>query len=183
MVFVYFKYFKFWKDSCSVRILFGVFMLILIWVVVVVFCISLYDVDLFYGVLFIFYVLGIVWVVDIGVFFVGVKFGCYKLCFNVLLGKSLEGLLGGIVVLFVIIVFVVFYYQVEFLCIWFYFVIGGIMVVVFVFGDLNESMFKCCVGIKDSGKIFFGYGGVFDRIDSLIVVFFVFVFCYVIWMV
>lgn len=89
-------------------------MFILIWVVVVLLCVSLYDVDVFYGVLLIFYVLGIVWVVDIGVFFVGVKFGWYKFCFNVLLGKIFEGLFGGVMVLFVIIVFVVLYYQVEF---------------------------------------------------------------------
>lgn len=57
------------------------------------------------------------------------------------------------------------------------------MVGVFVFGDFNESMFKCCVGIKDSGWILFGYGGLMDCIDSLMVVFFVFVYCYVIWMV
>lgn len=110
MVFVYLKYILFWCNSRVIWIVFGLLIFIFIWVVVIVLCISFYDVDFFYGVLLIFYVLGIVWVVDIGVFFVGVKFGWYKLCFNVLFGKSLEGLLGGIVVLFVIIVFVVLYY-------------------------------------------------------------------------
>ena len=143
---------------------------------------SLHDVDPFYGASLIFYVLGIVWAADIGAFFVGVKFGRHKLRPNVSPGKSLEGLIGGIAASFAIIAFAALHYQVEPSRIWLHLIIGGVTVAVSALGDLNESMLKRCAGIKDSGKILPGHGGVLDRIDSLTAAFPVFAFCYVTWM-
>jgi Cytidylyltransferase family. len=40
-------------------------------------------------------------------------------------------------------------------------------------GDFFESWMKCCVGLKDSGVLIFGYGGLFDWFDGFLVVFFV----------
>ena len=182
MVLAYPKYSKFWRDSKVVRATFGALTLIPTWVAVVALRTSLYDVDQYYGASLIFYVLGIVWAADIGAFFVGVKFGRHKLRPNVSPGKSLEGLLGGIAASFAIIAFAALHYQVEPSRIWLHLAIGGITVAVSALGDLNESMLKRCAGIKDSGKILPGHGGVLDRIDSLTAAFPVFAFCYVTWM-
>ena len=182
MVIAYPKYTKFWRESRSVRTVFGLLTLIPTWVAVIALRTSLHDVDPFYGASLIFYVLGIVWAADIGAFFVGVKFGRHKLRPNVSPGKSLEGLLGGIAASFAIIAFAALHYQVEPSRIWLHLIIGGVTVAVSALGDLNESMLKRCAGIKDSGKILPGHGGGLDRIDSLTAAFPVFAFCYVTWM-
>lgn len=182
MVLAYPKYSKVWRDSKIVRTIFGALTLIPTWVAVIALRTSLHDVDPFYGASLIFYVLGIVWAADIGAFFVGVKFGRHKLRPNVSPGKSLEGLLGGIAASFAIIAFAALHYQVEPSRIWLHLAIGGVTVAVSALGDLNESMLKRCAGIKDSGKILPGHGGVLDRIDSLTAAFPVFAFCYVTWM-
>lgn len=182
MIIAYPKFCGFWRHSIVIRALFGLFTLIPTWVAVVSLRTSLYEVDPLYGASLIFYVLGIVWAADIGAFFVGVKFGKHKLRPNVSPGKTLEGLLGGVAASFAIIAFAALHYQVEPSRIWLHIVIGGLTVGVSALGDLNESMFKRCAGIKDSGKILPGHGGVMDRIDSLTAAFPIFAFCYVTWM-
>ncbi len=182
MIIAYPRYSSVWKNSRSIRATFGVLTLIPTWVAIVSLRTSLYDVDPFYGASLLFYVLGIVWAADIGAFFVGVKFGKHKLRPNVSPGKTLEGLFGGVMASFAIIAFAALHYQVEPSLIGLHLLIGGITVAVSALGDLNESMFKRCAGIKDSGKILPGHGGVMDRIDSLTAAFPVFAFCYVTWM-
>lgn len=182
MILAYPKYTAIWRNSILVRGIFGVLTLVPTWVAVVTLRSSLYEIDVYYGASLIFYVLGIVWAADIGAFFVGVKFGRRKLRPNVSPGKTIEGLIGGIAASFAIIAFAALHYQVEPSRIWLHLVIGGVTVGVSALGDLNESMFKRCAGIKDSGKLLPGHGGLLDRIDSLTAAFPVFAFCYVVWM-
>ncbi|WP_026375683.1 phosphatidate cytidylyltransferase [Aestuariibacter salexigens] len=182
MIIAYPKYSAFWQRSNLIRSVFGVLTLVPTWVAVVTLRTSLYEIDPYYGASLIFYVLGIVWAADIGAFFVGVKFGRHKLRPRVSPGKTLEGLLGGIAASSAIIAFAALHYQVEPSRIWLHLLIGGLTVGVSALGDLNESMFKRCAGIKDSGKLLPGHGGVLDRIDSLTAAFPVFAFCYVTWM-
>lgn len=182
MIIAYPKFSSVWYCSKSLRGIFGFFTLIPTWVAVVSLRTSLYDVDPFYGASLIFYVLGIVWAADIGAFFVGVKFGKHKLRPLVSPGKTLEGLMGGVFASSAIIAFAALHYQVDPSRIWLHVVIGALTVGVSALGDLNESMFKRCAGIKDSGTLLPGHGGIMDRIDSLTAAFPVFAFCYVMWM-
>ncbi len=182
MIIFYPRYSSFWRNNNLIRLGFGLLTLIPTWVAVISLRTSLHDVDTLYGSSLIFYVLGIVWAADIGAFFSGVKFGRHKLRPNVSPGKTLEGLIGGIGASFAIIAFAALHYQVATDRIWLHLLIGGITVAVSALGDLNESMLKRCAGIKDSGKLLPGHGGILDRIDSLTAAFPVFAFCYVTWM-
>ena len=182
MIIAYPSYSSVWYTSKVLRGLFGFFTLIPTWVAVISLRTSLYDIDPYYGASLIFYVLGIVWAADIGAFFVGVKFGKHKLRPEVSPGKTLEGLMGGVFASSAIIAFAALHYQVDPSRIWLHILIGALTVGVSALGDLNESMFKRCAGIKDSGTLLPGHGGVMDRIDSLTAAFPVFAFCYVMWM-
>jgi len=181
MIIAYPEYSAFWRNSIVFRAIFGVLTLIPTWVAIVTLRTTLHDIDPLYGASLIFYVLGIVWAADIGAFFIGVKFGRHKLRPNVSPGKTLEGLMGGIAASSAIIGFAALHYQVDPSRIWLHILIGGLTVAVSALGDLNESMFKRCVGMKDSGTLLPGHGGVLDRIDSLTAAFPVFTLCYVLW--
>ena len=108
------------------------------------------------------------WVNDTGAYCCGSLFGRHKLFPRVSPGKSWEGSIGGAV--FVVIAATVIGYLVGgmqggySIPVW----IGlGLTVVVFgTLGDLVESLFKRTLGIKDSGSILPGHGGMLDRFDS-----------------
>ncbi len=110
--------------------------------------------------------LGLVWAADIGGYVVGKPFGKHKLLPQVSPGKTLEGLVGGLlfVLLFVTAVAAACQWPAE-LMLWY--LAAVLLSLLSVFGDLSESMFKRVAGLKDSGSIFPGHGGILDRIDSL----------------
>lgn len=115
------------------------------------------------------YLFLLVWGADSGAYFVGRKFGMRKLAPEVSPNKSIEGLLGGVLTATLIIVVV----EVVFLDLtWWqhliFLLISILAVLASVLGDLFESMIKRRAGIKDSGRVLPGHGGVLDRIDSLL---------------
>lgn len=128
------------------------------------------------GRLWVLFVVLIVASADIGAFFSGRRFGHRRLAPSVSPGKTIEGLVGGLCSVALL----------ALICAWgvSYTSPGGftamptadwlqwLLVVVItglasVLGDLNESMVKRHRGIKDSGTILPGHGGVLDRVDSL----------------
>ncbi|MDQ8935571.1 phosphatidate cytidylyltransferase [Acinetobacter rudis] len=115
------------------------------------------------------YLFLLVWGADSGAYFVGRKMGKRKLAPKVSPNKSIEGLMGGVVtVMLVIIVVQVSFLKVTLLQHILFFILSVITVFSSVLGDLFESMIKRRAGIKDSGRILPGHGGVLDRIDSLL---------------
>lgn len=104
------------------------------------------------------------WVNDTGAYCTGMLFGKHRLFERISPKKSWEGSIGGAV--FSIIAAIVLAHFFTFLStgIW----IGlGLTVVVFgTWGDLTESLMKRTLGIKDSGNILPGHGGMLDRFDS-----------------
>ena len=111
------------------------------------------------------------WINDAGAYICGSLLGRHKLFPRISPGKSWEGSIGGgllVVVAAVLVWYFTDQYDVNDLgmtaCEW-----AGLGIVVVLFGtwgDLIESLFKRTLGIKDSGNILPGHGGMLDRFDS-----------------
>jgi phosphatidate cytidylyltransferase len=106
----------------------------------------------------------LVWVADIGAFFFGRRYGRVRLAPDVSPGKTWEGVVGGAAVSAIVAIAGGLWFNVPLyvflpLCL----AVVGFSVV----GDLTESLLKRFAGIKDSGTLFPGHGGVMDRIDSV----------------
>jgi phosphatidate cytidylyltransferase len=108
--------------------------------------------------------IGIVAVADIGGYFTGRRFGKHKLAPAVSPGKTLEGFLGGLVSNLILAIGVSYFGQISLP------ILLAIVIPTSLFsvlGDLLESMLKRHQGIKDSGSILPGHGGILDRVDSI----------------
>jgi phosphatidate cytidylyltransferase len=107
------------------------------------------------------------WMNDTGAFFVGSAFGKHKVYPEVSPNKSWEGVFGGVgAVIVALFVFrFIFFPQLQVVDIFTIAIAAGIMGPV---GDFSESMLKRSYGVKDSGKIVPGHGGILDRLDALI---------------
>ncbi len=113
------------------------------------------------------YLLMIVWAADTGAYFAGHRWGKTKLAPHVSPGKTWEGVAGGLAAVLVLaLVAGVFGWRFagNQLLIWI--ALSLTTAFVSVFGDLFESRAKRAAGVKDSGALFPGHGGVLDRIDA-----------------
>ncbi|MCH7821913.1 MAG: phosphatidate cytidylyltransferase [Proteobacteria bacterium] len=106
----------------------------------------------------------IVWVADSGAYFAGKNFGRVKLAPRISPGKTWEGAIGGMVAVVLLIIGRSFWIDTN-LSVLVPFCLA--VVAVSIVGDLTVSMFKRTAGVKDSGTLFPGHGGVLDRIDSV----------------
>lgn len=157
---------RWWQGSTLLKVLMGLLTLVPSFVAVLLIRQVNYEQSTFTGGWLIFLLLGIVWAADIGGYVIGKPFGKRKLLPDVSPGKTLEGFLGGM--LFVALLTSGIAYSMDWpeqAPIWY----GAafLLTLLAVFGDLSESMFKRVAGLKDSGSIFPGHGGILDRIDSL----------------
>ena len=105
-----------------------------------------------------------VWISDTGAFCVGSLIGKHKLIPKISPKKTIEGLLGGIAFTLLASLPVCHYVGVFTQSQWL--IISLVTVIFATFGDLVESMVKRNAGVKDSGKMLPGHGGVLDRFDS-----------------
>ncbi|MBA6341351.1 phosphatidate cytidylyltransferase [Colwellia sp. MB02u-10] len=179
LTFLYPRYSAFWSSHRSVRGIFGCLTLIPTWLAFMVLRSSDYQVDSYHGAQLLMFLLLMVWSADVGAYFVGKSIGKRKLLPNVSPGKTLEGFLGGVI--FACIMVAVAGYIIDWSIVQYRVVIPVTILIttISVLGDLNESMFKRQAGVKDSGTILPGHGGVLDRIDSLTATAPIYALCYV----
>ncbi len=137
---------------------------------------ALYELRLL-GPIALFAAMAIVWIADIGAYFVGRAIGRRKLAPRISPGKSWEGAFGG--ALLVVIAALVaaaapaLGHALPALLVgrlgpWLAALVLVGFVALSVVGDLHESLLKRQAGVKDSGRILPGHGGVLDRVDALI---------------
>ena len=159
------------KYPIAVKLLVGFLVLVSAWILMVWTRINLG------GSAQVLYLFMLVWVADIAAYFVGKRWGLTKLAPEISPGKTAEGLYGALVVivLFSLAVAAVLYQTESGSFISFswvklgYFILLSVVTVLFsVVGDLFESLVKRVGGVKDSGAILPGHGGLLDRLDSLI---------------
>jgi len=107
-----------------------------------------------------------IWINDTGAYLVGSKFGKTKLFERISPKKTWEGSIGGAVFALIGAYIISIYYKDIEMMDWF--IISGIVIVFGTLGDLVKSLLKRSIGVKDSGTILPGHGGILDRFDSII---------------
>ena len=108
---------------------------------------------------------------DTAAYFVGRAFGKHCLAPGISPGKTWEGTIGGIIGAIIISLLFTLSTPLELNISWGQAIILGILVSIFgQLGDLVESLFKRNMGVKDSGSLILGHGGVLDRMDSIVFV-------------
>ncbi len=120
-----------------------------------------------YGPPWVVFIIVLMWVADSGAYFAGRCWGRTKLAPRVSPGKTREGVFGalGLVLPYTLVAGTVLDVKASHLA--GLVTLGLLLVPVSVLGDLFESMIKRLAGLKDSGSILPGHGGVLDRLDSL----------------
>ncbi len=111
-----------------------------------------------------FWTLAIVWATDIGAYFSGRTFGGPRLAPVWSPNKTWSGLIGGMIAAEAVGIGLTFVLHVQMHLA----VLAGILAVAAQMGDLFESQMKRRAGVKDSGKLLPGHGGVMDRLDGCV---------------
>ncbi len=155
-----------WRHSKVLRLIFGICTIVPFFWGMVVLRSWHYDANHYIGAQWLLYIMVLVWGADSGAYIFGKMFGKHKLAPKVSPGKTWQGFFGGLATSAVIS--------------WAFGALANLNVAVgvllvcslvaalaSVLGDLTESMFKREAGIKDSGHLIPGHGGILDRIDSL----------------
>ncbi len=143
------------------RALMGWFVLIAAWMFV-------YRIRAFYGAEMMMYFLLLIWVADICAYFVGKKYGETKLAPEISPGKTIAGFYGALVSGILCGVALGLIYGFNIIIGSDFVLLSALTVLVSIYGDLFFSLIKRQSGVKDSGSLLPGHGGILDRIDSII---------------
>jgi phosphatidate cytidylyltransferase len=117
------------------------------------------------GVPLLLWFIGIVAAADIGAYFTGRRFGQRKLAPRVSPGKTWEGLGGGLLCAILVAVLGASWLNISLVV---FAAVGAAVAGFSIVGDLTVSAFKRYAGLKDSGRLLPGHGGVMDRIDGMV---------------
>ncbi len=120
------------------------------------------------GVEFLLLLLLLVWGADIFAYVFGSAFGKHKLAPKLSAGKTIEGVLGGLLACVIITLIWLYVVDIAYQQYYKYLLLAMITALFSVVGDLLLSIYKREAGVKNSGKILPGHGGILDRVDGLL---------------
>jgi phosphatidate cytidylyltransferase len=122
----------------------------------------------YYGPEMTMYFLVLIWAADIAAYFTGKKFGKEKLAELISPGKTVQGMYGALLAGALCGIGLGFIYGFPMKIISDFTLLSTLTVLVSIYGDLFFSLVKRRVGVKDSGSLLPGHGGILDRVDSVI---------------
>lgn len=158
----------FWKKSNILRFLFGILTILpFFWGILTLRQFHHID-DRIIGTWCLLYVVILIWINDVSAYIIGKTLGKRRLLQTVSPKKTWEGFIGGILISTGISWLFSKYMPIKIINPYLIFIYSIITIIASIIGDLTESMFKRESGIKDSGNLIPGHGGMLDRIDSLV---------------
>ena len=122
----------------------------------------------YYGSEMAMYFLVLIWAADIAAYFTGKKFGKDKLAEFISPGKTVQGMYGALLSGVLCGVVLSLFYGFPFMIATDFALLSVLTVLISIYGDLFFSLVKRNKGVKDSGSLVPGHGGVLDRVDSVI---------------
>lgn len=122
----------------------------------------------FYGSELTLYFLLLIWAADISAYFAGKKFGKTQLAPEISPGKTVQGMYGALIAGGICAVVLSLIYGFPWMVASDFVMLSILTVLISIYGDLFFSVFKRQRGVKDTGSLLPGHGGILDRIDSLI---------------
>jgi phosphatidate cytidylyltransferase len=153
---------RIWTSHVMVRLMLGEWLLVPCWVALLLLR------QQSTGITLVFLLLILVWSADTGAYFVGRFFGKKPLAPRVSPNKTQEGVYGGILSALLITLGLGWFWLGAQMSFSLYAVLLLATILLSVLGDLFESMVKRMAGVKDSGSLLPGHGGVLDRLDGLL---------------
>ncbi len=122
----------------------------------------------FYGPEMALYFLLLIWAADISAYFVGKQYGNAKLAAEISPGKTVAGMYGALAAGVICAVVLSLIYGFNLMVASDFVLLSVLTVLISIYGDLFFSVVKRLRGVKDSGSLLPGHGGILDRVDSLI---------------
>lgn len=112
----------------------------------------------------------LIWINDIFAYLVGKSIGKTKLAPKISPNKTIEGFAGGFIASCIVSMLIYKYIPINnSIFVWWFWLLLAIIICIFgTLGDLIQSKFKRQAGVKDSGNLIPGHGGIFDRLDSIV---------------
>jgi len=149
------------KYPLAAKLAAGAFVLITGWILMVWLRLNFHQEQVLYLVF-------LIWLADAAAYFVGKRWGHTKLLEPISPGKTVEGVYGALFAAVMLAVTIGVFVKLETIMLADFVFLSLFTVLVSICGDLFESLAKRVRGVKDSGAILPGHGGVLDRIDSLL---------------